>query len=260
MQFRVPVLAFLISVPLAAQWLDEPDPRLPRGQDGKPMLTAKAPRTTDGKPDLTGLWMRREGPSAPKNSAELAYNLKWFMPKDAEIPMRPEAAKIYHQRAAVDGGGRPSEHCLPHGIPGAMLPPTPFKFLQTPGVTIILYETFMDYRQIFTDGRKHPKTMNPAWYGYSVGKWVGDTFEVETTGFNEESWLDGLGLPHSDQLRITERFTRPTAGHLQLEGTVDDPKMYTKPWTFKVDFNLLADADLIESVCENEKDTPHSTK
>ncbi|MSV35957.1 MAG: hypothetical protein EXQ47_10235 [Bryobacterales bacterium] len=254
---RIAILAFLISLPAAAQWFNQPDPRLVRGKDGKPILTANAPRTPDGKPDLTGLWVRREGESAPPNTAGLGFSLQWWMPKGAEIPLRPAFAAVYKERAARDGGGRPSERCLPHGIPGAMLPPTPFKFVQAPGVTLILYENWLDFRQIFTDGRAHPKSMNPAWYGYSIGKWVGDTFAVETTGFNEESWLDGLGLPHSDQLRVTERFQRLTAGRLQMEGTIDDPKMYTKPWTFKVDFNLIADGDIIEYLCENEKDAAH---
>jgi hypothetical protein len=251
------IFAFLLPVYSWAQWLSEPDPRLPRTQDGKPILTAKAPRTPDGKPDLTGLWIRREGENAPKDSNELAFSLSWFMPKNAEIPLRPAAAAIFKERAARDGGGRPSEHCLPNGVPGSMLPPSPFKIVQTPGLTLILYETWVDFRQIFTDGRKHPPSMNPAWYGYSVGKWVGDSFEVETTGFNEQTYLDGLGLPHSGELRITERFQRLTAGHLQMEGTIDDRKTYTKPWTFKIDFNLIPDADLIEYVCENEKDAAH---
>ncbi len=251
------LFAFLLSVPVSAQYFDQPDPRIPRTKDGKPDLAAKAPRTPDGKPDLSGVWIRRAGESTPAGSVGLGFSLSWFMPKGAEIPLRPAAAAIFKERAARDGGGRPSERCLPHGIPGAMIPPAPFKFVQTPGLTLILYEDWVDFRQIFTDGRKHPKSMNPAWYGYSIGKWAGDTFEVETVGFNEESWLDGLGLPHSDELRVTERFQRLTAGHLQLEGTIDDPKMYTKPWTFKIDFNAIPDADLIEYVCENEKDSAH---
>src|SRR5207344_1527956 len=129
------LFGFLLSISSSAQWLNEPDPRLPRAQDGKPILTAKAPRTPDGKPDLTGLWIRREGESAPKGSNELAFSLSWFMPKNAEIPLRPAAAAIFKERAARHGGGRPSEHCLPNGVPGSMLPPSPFKIVQMPGLT-----------------------------------------------------------------------------------------------------------------------------
>jgi hypothetical protein len=251
------LLVCVLAATVSAQWLNNPDPRIPRTKDGKPILTGKAPKAPDGHPDLSGVWIRREGESAPVPSQGLAYSLSWFMPRGAEIPLRPEAAAIFKQRAAREGGGRPSERCLPHGVPSAMLPPTPFKFVQTPGLTLILYEDWIDFRQIFTDGRKHPQTMNPTWYGYSIGKWNGDTFAVDTVGFNEESWLDGLGLPHSGDLHITENFERPTAGSLKMTGTVDDPKMYTRPWNFAVHFDLITNADLIEYVCENEKDNVH---
>jgi hypothetical protein len=247
-----------LPAPSFGQWLGIPDPRIPRTKDGKPILRGRAPRSSDGKPDLSGVWIRREGESAPVPSTGLAYSLAWFMPKNAEIPLRPEAAAIFKERAAREGGGRPSEHCLPHGVPGAMLPPTPFKIVQTRGLTLILIEDWVDFRQIFTDGRTHPKTMHPTWYGYSIGMWTGDTFVVDTVGFNEESWLDGLGLPHSGELHVTERFQRPTAGHLQLDGTIDDPRMYTRTWSFRVDFDLIPDGDLIEYVCENEKDVVHA--
>ena len=173
------LLAFLLAAPLSAQWLNQPDPRIPRAKDGKPILTAKAPRLPDGTPDLSGVWIRREGESTPPASAGLGFSLSWFMPKNTEIPLRPAAAAIFKERAARDGGGRPSESCLPHGIPGAMLPATPFKIVQTPGLTLLLYETWVDYRQIFSDGRKLPQSPNPAWYGYSIGNWTGDTFVVE---------------------------------------------------------------------------------
>jgi len=240
------------------QWINYPTPGLPRTADGKPILSAPAPKTREGKPDLSGVWLRLEGESAPAaNSNQLAYSLSWFMPRNAQVPLRPEAAAIFQERAARSGGGRPSERCLPHGVPGAMLPPTPFKLVQTPGLTLILYEDFVDYRQIFTDGRPHPRSMNPAWYGYSIGKWDGDAFVVDTVGFNDVSWLDGLGLPHSEELHVTERFQRINVGRMQMQGTIDDPRMYTKPWTFHVEFKLLADTDLIEYFCENEKDAAH---
>ena len=256
---NIVLLAVLVTSPIAGQWFNQPDPRIPLTKDGKPDLAAKAPHAPDGHPDLSGVWIRREGESTPAGYSDkgLAFTLSWFMPKNAEIPLRPAAAAIFRERAARDGGGRPPERCLPYGIPAAMLPPDPFKIVQTPGLTLILYEEMVDFRQIFTDGRKHPKLINPAWYGFSVGKWVGETFEVETVGFNDQTWLDGLGLPHSEELRLTERFQRLTAGHLQMEATIDDPKMYTKPWTFKIDFNVIPDADLIENVCENEKDAIH---
>jgi hypothetical protein len=248
----------LLAACAPAQWIHFPTPGLPRTPDGKPDLTAPAPHTREGKPDLSGIWVRREGESAPKtDSTQFAYSLSWFLPKDQQIPLRPAAQAIFEQRAARSGGGRPSERCLPHGVPGAMLPPTPFKLVQTPGLTLILYEDFVDYRQIFTDGRPHPPSMNPAWYGYSIGKWDGDAFVVDTVGFNDRSWLDGLGLPHSEELHITERFQRLNLGRLQMQLTIDDPQMYTRPWTVNLQFNLQPDTDLIEYFCEIEKDAAH---
>src|SRR5580704_17641781 len=119
------LLAVLVSSPVLAQWFNQPDPRIPRAQDGKPDLTAKAPRAPDGHPDLSGVWIRREGESTPAGSNDkgLAFSLSWFMPKNAEIPLRPAAAAIFKERVARDGGGRPPERCLPYGVPSAMLPP-----------------------------------------------------------------------------------------------------------------------------------------
>jgi len=138
------------------------------------------------------------------------------------------------------------------------VPGYPFKIIQTPGETILLEEEFNQYRQIFTDGRAAPVDPNPAWFGYSIGRWEGDTFVVETTGFGDQSWLDNGGHPHTDALHLTERFRRRNFGSLELDVTVDDPKAYTKPWkSATVHFELLPDTELIEHLCENEKDAPH---
>ncbi len=134
----------------------------------------------------------------------------------------------------------------------------PFKIIETPGLVIVLYEAFSLYRQIFTDGRELPKDPNPSWLGYSVGKWEGDTLVVDSIGFNDKTWLDQLGYPHSDALHVTERFHRRDLGHMELQITIHDPKMYTKPWTISEDPHLLADTELLEFICnENNRDLPH---
>jgi hypothetical protein len=242
----------------SAQWVNYPTPNTPRTPDGKPNLAAPAPRAADGKPDLAGIWLRTEGPNAPRsNPTGIPGNLTWYMPKGAEIPMRPEAQALFKQRAANLGGGRPSQHCLPHGIPDAMLYGGPVKFVQTPGLTLFLYEEFDHYRQIFTDGRPFPKDPEPTWFGYSIGKWDGDAFVVESMGFNDKTWLDDTGHPHTDAMRTTERFRRRDFGHMDMLLTIDDPKAYTKPWSVTIGFGLLPDTDLIENICENEKDSAH---
>jgi len=129
----------------------------------------------------------------------------------------------------------------------------PFKIVQNTGVTIILFEEFNNWRQVFTDGRALPVDPQPAWVGYSVGSWDGDTFVVRTAGFNDKSWLDAGGTPHTDALRTTERLRRIDFGHMQIDLSFDDPKTFTRPWSATVTLNLLPDTDLLEHHCDNEK-------
>ena len=247
------ILLMLASVSNGqAQWLHHPDPKTPRTADGKPNLTAPVQRTPDGKPDLSGVWMRVP-PVKRDNPGN--NNLLDYMPNGATISMRPDAAALYQRRRDVLlGTGRPSERCLPHGIPDAMLPGVPFKIVETPGLMLILYEQLGRHRQVFTDGRTHPVDPQPAWFGYAIGKWDGDVFVIETRGFNDKTWLDDSGHPHSDAMKTTERFRRIDFGHMEMQITIDDSKFYTQPFTATIPFELLPDTDLLEDVCDNEKD------
>ena len=144
------------------------------------------------------------------------------------------------------------------GFPLAGLLSEPIKIVQAPRTTVILYEAGSTHRQVFADGRALPKVFElPAFLGYSIGHWEGDVFVVETAGFNDKNALDGRGHPRSEALRVTERFRRRDFGHLDVEMTFDDPKMYTRPFTVKVPHDLVADADIFEMFCENEKDREH---
>lgn len=235
-----------ISSPLSAQWIKRPDPRTPRTADGKPNLSAPAPKQANGQPDLSGVWQVADN--------HLQFNVTADTPG---VLLTAPYAAIYKQHLEGAGKDRPSGKCLPHGIPDAMLAPTPFKFIHTPEATLILYEEFIDFRQVFIDGRELPKDPEPTWFGYSVGKWDGDTFVVDTRGFNDQSWLDDDGHPHSDALHTVERFRRPDFGHLVMDLTIDDPKAYAKPWNATIRFDLLPDTELIEFVCDNNFDVPH---
>jgi len=239
---------FLLCGIASAQWLNLPLAGTPRNADGQPNLTAPTPKTSDGKPDLSGIWRVADG--------RLLGNLAANEPGGA--PFQPWAAAIYKERQDNLAKDRPSGRCLPHGVPDAMMVRSgPFKIAQTPGVVFILYEEFNHYRQVFTDGRGLPKITNPAWFGYSVGKWEGDVFVADTIGFNDQSWLDDPGHPHTEAMRVTEKFTRRDFGHLEIQITIDDPKTYTRPWTVSARFDLVPDSELIENICENERDTPH---
>jgi hypothetical protein len=211
-----------------------------------------------GKPDLSGIWHRIRPAHAPPGP-EFGNTVTYYMPEGAKVPFQPWAEELFRRRRYEElAKGRPSELCLPHGILGAMLPDVPFKLVQLPGLTLLLHEQFNHYRQIFTDGRSHPQNPNPTWYGYSIGKWEGNTFVVDSTGFNDQSWLDDSGHPHTDAMRSIERFTRVDFGHMNLEVIIDDPKAYTKPWSVTIPLELMADTEMIEDVCDNEKDAPHA--
>ncbi len=271
---RLFVLFALLSTGAPAQWLNYPTPGMPRTRDGKPNLAAPAPRAADGKPDLSGVWHVQPTPRAEMEriygkgigvvevsgmeigtQSKYAFNILLdFKPEEA--PIRPEAAAILRRRGPGDS---PSTNCLPVGIPATGLVSEPNKMVQSPGLIVIIFESDGTLRQIYTDGRALPREFAlPSWLGYSVGKWERDTLVVETAGFNDKSWLDLIGHPHSESLRIVERYHRRDFGHLDVEMTFDDPPMYTKPFTIKFTQELQADSDIFENFCnENEKDRSH---
>jgi hypothetical protein len=230
---------WLLAPPAAAQWVNYKTPGIPRTKDGKPDLTARAPRTPDGKPDLSGLWAI--------DGLGHATNL-------ANADMLPEAQALYNKRLETYANDDPAAKCLPEGPRSGLAGLDPLRIIQSRYLTTVLYEAGQ-FRLIHTDGRALPKDMTPTWMGYSIGRWEGDTFVVETAGYNDRTWLDFGGRPHSEALRVTERFRRIDFGHMQLEMTFDDPKTYRRPFTIKMPVNFVPDDELIENVClENEKD------
>jgi hypothetical protein len=223
---------------------------VPRNADGKVDLKAPARRTPDGKPDLQGFWM----PTNPvKHLLNLAADLK-----PGEVPLQPWAEALLKERIDTNGKDHPGVRCLPSGIPEKDNIPDGLKVVQTSDLLIVLHESRTIYRQIFLDGRPLPRSAQPTWMGYSVGKWDGDTLVVETIGQNGRTWLDMRGLPGTESLRVVERFTRRTIGQMDIDVTIDDPKAYSKPWNVKLSWSLQPDIELIESICEeNNKDPGH---
>jgi hypothetical protein len=232
------------GLPASAQWLNYPTPGIPRTPDGKPNLSAPTPRTADGKIDLSGVW----------STNQMRVRFAGDLPNPA--PLTPWASAIREERLRNLSRDIPTSQCLPSGIPPDMLRQIPFKIIQTPSVTAILIEEFNHWRQIFTDGRPLPVDPEPAWFGYSIGKWDGHTLVVETNGLNDRTWIDGGGTPHSASLHLTERFRRPTFGHMEIEYTFDDSKAFSKPFSATVKFELR-DTELLDHQCENEKDAGH---
>ena len=233
---------WLLPVALCAQWLNLPTPGIPRTADGKPNLTAPAPRTPDGGPDLSGLWRPEVNP----------YRFDVIQDLKDEGIFRPAAEAIFLKRVADFRRDDPVTNCLPGG-PSEMLNAL-YRIIQSPAVVAVLYESGTGrYRQIYLDGRKVPKDPNPTWLGYSAGHWEGDTLVVESAGFNDRSWLDRAGHPHSENLRVIERLRRVDFGHMQFQITYDDPETLTRPLTFSLGVNYAADTDMLENVC-NETD------
>ena len=243
-------LTLIATGPLgvAAQWQGYPTPRIPRTADGKVNLAAPAPKTADGHPDLNGIWL----------AARAVFDLRQTLKPGDTIPLTPEGKAIFDQRQATLSKDDPSARCLPTGLPVRALLRTPFKIVQGPGTTAILYESGTRFRQVLTDGRPLPKEIDwPAWQGFSIGRWERDTFVITTGGFNGKAWLDQAGHPESDAMTITERFRRRDFGHMDMEMIIDDRKMYTRPWSIIAEFILQADTELLEFICEeNERDSP----
>jgi hypothetical protein len=239
----------LVCAPVNAQWVKVPPPAVPLLADGKPNLSAPAPRLPNGKPDLSGIW-------EPDNKyvRDLAADLK-----PGDVPFQPWAKALFDQRK--DGSHSYEDnaaHCLPPGTPRINAAPFPWKLVQTPTFIVLVYENFNLWRQIFLDGRELADDATPSWFGYSTGKWEGDTLVVDTKGFNGKAWLDQGGKPATEALHVTERFRRKDFGHMEIQITIDDPKAYTKPWTVTEPLNLLTDTELMEFVCnENNRDLEH---
>jgi hypothetical protein len=211
----------------------------------KAKSTGPAPHAADGKPDLSGLW----GPD-PNLIRDVSAALK---PGEA-LPLQPWALQLAKERLPKDD---PNANCLPAGVP--RMSPYPWKIIQTPKLIVFLFEgNVHSYRQIFMDGRGHPKDIDPTWYGDSTGKWEGNTLVVDTVGFNDRFWFDGAGHPHTEKLHLTERYRRPDSGHLEFEVTIDDPGAYTRPFTLFGHSPLMVNTEIMEYFCiENNQDVSH---
>ncbi len=233
--FLAALVLMVGTIPAGAQWLDRPTPGIPRKPDGKPNLTAPAPRGPDGKPDLTGVW---NGPT-PEPRLDPANAQPWVN-------------DLVRQRQQEYHKGRPSYQCRPSG-PEADRFAGWKRVLQTPTAIAILNDD-LTYRMIFMDGRELEATPAPSFMGHSVGRWDGDTLIVDSVGFNDKTWLSRYGQPHTEALRVRERYRRPDFGHLQVEVTFTDPTAYAKPWGFTADMALAADTDMLESVCERSSE------
>jgi len=219
-------------------------------------------RAADGKPDISGVWQsggvslygeqgRATPPTAPRGAAP---------PSRREPPQyQPAFASKQKTLTAVDD---PTAACLLPGVPRITSMPMPFEIVQTPKKIVILYESFHAFRIIPIDAAlKHPADVTPTWMGDSVARWDGDTLVVDVVGFNDRTWLGGVGTVHSEDLHVVERFTPNADGTLAYEATVTDPKALTKPWVTGATLRTPKDARVEEYECiENNQDPAHMRK
>jgi len=251
---RIAVMVAALCAPAPAQWFNIQKKGMPRNADGSVNLTAPAPKQADGHPDLAGVWLgdnwqpKGRRPNGPGRGVQTSKLL-------------PEAQTEFARRMESNMKDDPKVRCLPNGVPHANTEPYPFEIVHTPEKTLILYEMYLLRRMIFTDGRTlpaNPQDFTPTWMGYSTGKWAGDEFVVDTTGFNKRVWPIDMGAhPSSDALHVTERFKRVDFGHMDLNVTIDDQKTYETPWTQAMRYTLLPDTDLLEFVCEVNPSPEH---
>ena len=210
-------------------------------------------KDTNAAANLSGVWTA----SAPKG-APIPVLIKYYSQFGEDEPAMTPWAEAQYKDAKPSFGPKsvtmeetndPVYKCFPPGVPRVYLHPFPMQIVQIPGQVIVLYEYDHMVRHIYTDGRPHPDDLSPTWMGHSIGHWQGDTLVVDTIGFNDKTWLDRVGHPHSEQLHVMERFRRPEQNTLQVDFTIEDPKAYTKPITSTLSFELKPKWDILEQVC-----------
>jgi hypothetical protein len=255
----IPIAAALVSAGLiatlsAGQWPSYVATAVPRLPDGRPNLAAAAPRTPDGTPDLSGMW-HVEGSGHVNGFA-------WNVAQDlAPDEIQPQARSVFRERLLNFAKDSPMARCLPRGLAPLNAFAAVFqRIVQTRDVMMIVHggDGGNDaLRMIFTDGRALPRDPNPTWLGYSIGHWETDTLVVTTAGFNDRGWLDFYGHPQTESLRVTERFRRRDFGHMEYVMTLDDPAVLKRPLSLTMDKVLMPDTEMVETICENEKDGGH---
>jgi hypothetical protein len=288
----VAVIVSMSSASVGAQWPKRQAPGVPRDTEGKVRMDAPAPRMPDGKPDLSGNWIRLRGEGAftPPELSGLIRNQNQAPPAQPPaqlptppvdpnappiaafweiganvpggLPLTPWGADLKKQRMASNMKDNPDANCLPMGLTQFHMHGQPRKIIQNAGLIAIMYEANYGLRDIYIDGRTLPAqgSVQPFWYGYSVGRWEGDTLVVETNNLRGaetspyDGWLDVRGSPYSEQAKFTERIRRPMYGKLEIDITLDDPKAYTKPFTLRINQQISPDDEIIEFICnENQQ-------
>jgi hypothetical protein len=257
------LLATIVSL-LGCVLLAQNTPKTARRGNSAPPADARAPkipRAADGRPDLSGIWITGalqlligEDEANAIRRADAAAG-RQPLPRPEPPPYTPAAEARRQAYVARRGIDDPMARCFLSGVPRITTRPLPFQIVQMRGQVILLYEAHHAFRIIPTDGRPHPDDIEPSFLGDSVARWEGDTLVVDVIGFNEKTWLAGVGTIHSDKLRVTERYTRDSPETIRYEVIMEDPEVFTKPWRQMEIFRLRPNERLREYECiENNED------
>jgi hypothetical protein len=220
--FWVVAIAFTLSLSLILLASASAEPQAAKTKD------------SDQTHDLAGVWFKQGNVRANFSFEGGAPFLPWGEERVKAGPQKDTLVVL----------------CIPPGVPRVWTEPYPFEIITLPGRVLIIYEYQHLIRQIYTDGRDHPKDLTPTYMGNSVGKWEGNSLVVDSIGFNDKTWIDGTKHPHSDALHVVEQIQRVGHEVLKVDITIDDPKTYTKPWTAQRIFDLKPDWEISEQVCE----------
>jgi hypothetical protein len=255
---RATLLAATAAIALAALWIAQAQDRggplqqTPRLRDGTPNLgRVSGEKGVWNVPYITNMGERIVGADGTTSAERARGGSK----SEPSVPFQPWAAAIYDYNSANNSKYDPEGYCLPPGGPRMMATPYPMEILQLPEQQRIIM-TFEGathiWREIYMDGRPHPvgDALNPTYLGHSVGHWERDTLVVDVVGFNEGTWIDYSGHPHTDMLHVIEKFTRRDRGTLHYEATIDDPGAYTRPWTAAWNIAWRANGELAEYICQ----------
>ena len=211
-------------------------------RDKAPIPTGPIPRTSDGKPDLSGVWINVYNPDTP-----------------GVPPLQPWAAALFKQRVESNSKDYPGAYCLPANAE-PITRAFPYRIVQTKSMIVFLHEEDTPgVRQVFMDGRTHPKDWSPTWGGHSIGRWEKDTLVIDTAGYNDKTWLSLTGIPHTEQLHTVTRIRRVNYGRIEIEVLMEDPGAFSGPWKRNWIATLAPkDAEIGEFICaENNSDVQH---
>ena len=253
-KFLSVILGLALAVPAGARAQNSAG-SAPKASDAAKAAADKSATAKFDAHDISGIWNM----SFPQGATEPELEIYVSQFGKEEPPMTAWAKERFDKTKPAFGKrgvlvaqtNDPAFQCFPPGVPRIYLHPFPMQIVETPKELIMIFEYDHNVRHIYKERSEHPKDLTPSYMGDSIGHWDGNTFVIDTVGFNDKTWLDRAGHPHSDRLHVTERLHRSDADHLQIDFTIDDPVAYSHPFGSSMFFRRHSDWSLMEQSCED---------